>query len=174
MAGGCSVHTGGCMGKYASSCGQRLREDFTHGLKCFRDKDYTGALAYFRAADEGADLGDIFQSRYTSFHGLSRVCEGDSSGLKLCRKAAAGEARDAEVFFNLASAEYRLDNRESAWTALRHGLRIDPGHAGLKHLKQDMNLRKQHVLVPGLLRNNPVNRLFGLLFRGVRKPFSDN
>ena len=153
---------------------QRLREDFTRGLKYFRNNDYAGALPYFRAADEGADLGDIFQGRYTSFHGLSRVCEGDRSGIKLCRKAAAGEAQDADVLCNLAIAEHRLGNRESAWTALRYGLRIDPAHAGLLRLIEDMKLRKQRVLLPGLLRNNPVNQLVGRMFRGMRKPFLDD
>jgi hypothetical protein len=158
----------------STDAGQVLREDFSQGLKHFHDNDYAGALPYFRAADEGADLGDILQGRYTSFHGLSRVCEGDRSGVKLCRKAAAGEAQDADVLCNLAMAEHRLGNRESAWTALRYGLRIDSDHAGLNHLKETMKLRKQRALLPGLLRNNPVNRLVGRMFRGMRKPFMDD
>jgi hypothetical protein len=150
----------------------RLHHDFVDGLKCFRGDDLEGALVYFRAADEGAAAGDTYQNRYTSFHGLCRVCLGDRNGIKLCRKAAVGETRDAEVFYNLALAEHRLGHRESAWTGLRRGLLIDPRHRGLQRFKQDLGLRAKRSLIPGLRRDNPVNRLLGRLFRGVRKPWS--
>ncbi len=143
-----------------------LREDFADGLKCFLNDDYAGALVHFRAADEDADISDVLQSRYTSFHGLTRVCLGDSSGLKLCRKAAAGEAQDAEVYYNLALAEHRLDNREGAVTALRRGLYLDPEHTGLLQLKQNMTQRKQFTMASGLSHTHPLNRLLGKLFRG--------
>ena len=161
-------------GSWPGSYCSQLRDDFVDGLRRFNESDYAGALALFRVADECADLGDIFQSRYTSFHGLSRVCMGDSGGAKLCRKAAAGETRDAEVFYNLALAEYRLENRESAWMALRFGLRIDPEHPGLVQLQQAMTLREQRQIIPGLDRNHLVNRLLGRLFRGTRKPFEQD
>lgn len=145
---------------------QRARKDFSAGLECFRNDDYAGALQLFRAADEGADPGDSLQSRYTSFHGLARVHLGDSNGVKLCRKAAAGEISDAIVYYNLAMLEHRLNNRESAWTALRRGLRIDPGHAGLQRLKKDMHLRTRYGLMSGLSGDKPFNRLLGKLRRG--------
>ena len=150
------------------SADQRLhrRDDFVDGLKCFRSEDYEGALIFFRAADECAVIGDIYQSRYTSFHGLTRVYTGDSNGVKLCRKAVVGETRDAEVYYNLAMAEHRLGFRESACTALRRGLKLAPGHDGLLHLKRQLLLRKKHGFIPGLRYNNIVNRLVGKLFRG--------
>jgi len=58
-----------------------MRDDFIDGLKCFKSDDYEGALMFFRAADECAAMDDIYQGRYTSFHGLSRVCMGDRSGV---------------------------------------------------------------------------------------------
>lgn len=162
------LYIGGCMDKscYASYAAARavLREDFAHGLKCFLNDDFAGALVHFRAADKNADISDGLQSRYTSFHGLSRVCLGDSSGIKLCRKAAAGEAQDAEVYYNLALAEYHLDNLEGAVTALRHGLYLDPEHTGLLRLQRDMSLREPRIMLPGLSRTHPVNRLLGKLF----------
>jgi hypothetical protein len=102
--------------------GLRMRDDFIDGLECFNIDDYEGALLLFRAADECAEIDDIYQSRYTSFHGLSRVYMGDSSGVKLCRKAVVGETRDAEVYYNLAMAEHRLGFRESTYMALRRGV----------------------------------------------------
>jgi hypothetical protein len=156
----------------AASGRVRLHHDFVDGLKCFRGDDFEGALVRFRAADEGAEASDIYQNRYTSFHGLCRVCLGDRNGIKLCRKAAVGETRDAEVFYNLALAEHRLGVRESAWTALRRGLLIDPGHRGLQHFKQELGLRRKRSLIPGLRRDNPLNRLFGRLLRGARRPWT--
>ena len=85
-----------------------------------------------------AELDDIYQSRYTSFHGLSRVYMGDSNGVKLCRKAAVGEIGDAEVYYNLAMAEHRLDFLESAQMAVRRGLNVDPEHAGLLRLQRQL------------------------------------
>jgi hypothetical protein len=116
----------------------RMRDDFEKGLHCLNSKDFKGALKFFRTADDGAELDDNYQNRYTSFHGLSRVYMGDRNGVKLCRKAAVGESGDAEVFYNLAMAEHRLDFRESALVALRRGLRIDPGHTGLLRLQQEI------------------------------------
>ena len=151
--------------------GQRLRDEFIDGLERFRSDDYEGALLLFRAADECAEMDDIYQNRYTSFHGLSRVYMGDSSGVKLCRKAVVGETRDAEVYYNLAMAEHRLGFRESTYMALCRGLKIDPGHTGLLQLEQQLVLRKKHGLIPGLKRNNIVNRLVGKLLRGTRHAY---
>jgi len=142
-----------------------LRQDFTDGLKCFRKDDFAGALRYFRTADESADIGDIFQGRYTSFHGLSRVMSGDEVGVKLCRKAAAGELSDAEVYYSLALAEYRLHNLERTMTALRRGLRIDPGHTGLLRLKSEMQPRERRGMAPGLMRRHLLERLLGRMLR---------
>ena len=75
----------------------RLHEDFVSGMSHFKGEDYQGAIPLFRAADEGADMDDIYQHRYTSFHGLARVMMGDKAGVKLCRKAAVGE-KDYRLF----------------------------------------------------------------------------
>jgi tetratricopeptide (TPR) repeat protein len=151
----------------------RCRDDFVSGLRCFRNQDWEGALGLFRAADDQAEMDDIYQNRYTSYHGLARVHMGDRNGVKLCRKAAVGERFDAEVYYNLAVAEHKLGFRESAYTALRRGLTIDANHAGLKRLKQEFRLREQRALIPGLRRNNILNRILGKLFRGSRKPWRD-
>ena len=115
-----------------------LRDDFKKGLRCFNCSDYEGALLFFRTADGSAELDDVYQSRYTSFYGLSRVYMGDRSGVKLCRKAAVGEMADAEVYYNLAMAEQRLDFPESARMAVRRGLYVDPQHAGLLSLQRKL------------------------------------
>jgi tetratricopeptide (TPR) repeat protein len=139
----------------------RLRDDFVNGLRCFNSKDFDGALMFFRIADDGAELDDAYQSRYTSFHGLSRVFTGDRNGVKLCRKAAVGETRDVEVYYNLAMAEYRLDFHDSALMALRRGLNIDPDHGGLQRLQRELSWSGQRGSMPGFNGDNIVSRLLG-------------
>ena len=150
-----------------------LRDEFIKGLEHFKSDDYAAALTLFREADEGAAINDVYQNRYTSFHGLARLSMGDESGVKLCRKAAVGETNDAEVYYNLAMAENKLGLRESAYQALRRGLHVAPEHAGLLQLKRDIGLREQRGLVAGLRRNNWLNRLLGRLLRGSRQPYSN-
>ena len=157
----------------ASGSRARLRDEFVDGLEFFNSDDYASALTLFRQADESAAIDDIYQNRYTSFHGLARLSMGDHSGVKLCRKAAVGETNDAEVYYNLAMAEYKLGLRESAYQALRRGLYVSPEHPGLLQLKEDMGLREQRGLVAGLRRDNWLNRLLGRLLRGSRQPYSD-
>lgn len=160
------------MGNIPKSCaGDRaqLRDAFILGLECIDNHDYAGALSHFSEADRFSSLDDTCQSLYASFHGLSRVFNGDAGGVKLCRKAAAGETRDIELFYNLALAEHRLGNRESAWRALSCGLRMEPDHPGLVELRQAMSLRRKHGLIPVLSRNGLVNRLLGRLLRGTRR-----
>jgi hypothetical protein len=147
----------------------RLRDDFLNGMRCYEKRDLKGALNLFRAADEYAEMDDIYQNRYTSFHGLARVFMGDPSGVKLCRKAAVGEQVDVEVYYNLAMAEYKLDFRGGAYMALRRGLRIDAKHPGLRRLLKEFNLRARHPILPWLSRDNVFNRGLGKLFRKRRK-----
>jgi len=141
----------------------QLRDDFVNGLRCFNSKDFAGALIFFRTADDSAELDDAYQSRYTSFHGLSRVFMGDRNGVKLCRKAAVGETVDVEVYYNLAMAEHRLNFNESALTALRRGLKIDPDHAGLQRLKRELSRSERGGSIPGFKSENVVSRLLGKL-----------
>jgi hypothetical protein len=162
----------GQMDPWESGSRTRLREDFVDGLRHFRNDDWENALQYFRTADEKAEIDDVYQNRYTSFHGLARVLMGDKNGVKLCRKAAVGEQNDVEVYYNLALAEHRLGYRESAYTALRRGMRIDRGHPGLKRLEQEFILREKRKLVPGLQREGLINRVVGRLFRGSRKSWN--
>jgi tetratricopeptide (TPR) repeat protein len=148
----------------------RMRDDFIRGLKCFSNQDFEAALALFRAADEEAEFDDIYQNRYTSYHGLTRVLLADSFGVKLCRKAAVGETGDATVYFNLAQAEDKLGNRESAVTAMRHGLRIDPGHHGLRQLHTRFQSQQPRAVIPGLSCDHVLNRFLGKLLGGKVKP----
>jgi len=163
---------GGKYDPWESGSRVRLHTEFVTGLRCYRNDDFAAAVPHFRSADEGAELDDIYQNRYTSFHGLARVMMGDKNGVKLCRKAAVGEQDDPEVYYNLAMAEDRLGFRECAYTALRRGLNVDSGHSGLLRLKNEFVLREKKSLIPGIKREGFLNRVIGkLFFRGTRRPY---
>jgi hypothetical protein len=150
----------------------RSRDDFVSGLKCFRNEDREGALGFFRSADDQAEMDDIYQNRYTSCHGLARVHMGDRNGVKLCRELPWG-SDPMPKYYNLSVAGHKPGFRESACTALRRGLTIDAGHAGLMRLKQECRLREQWALIPGLRRDHFLSRVLGRLFRGSRTPLPE-
>ena len=66
----------------------RQRADFISGLHRFEENDYAAALTLFREADENASIDDVYQNRYTSYHGLVRVFMGDHQGVHSERPGA--------------------------------------------------------------------------------------
>jgi hypothetical protein len=150
----------------------RLRNDFLDGMRCYERRDLEGALKMFRAADELAEMDDIYHNRYTSFHGLVRVLMGDENGVKLCRQAAVAEQEDVEVYHNLAMAEYQLGFRGGAYMALRRGLAIDNTHPDLRRLRKVFNQRAFKPVIPWLSRDSLLNRALGKLLRRQRGPRS--
>ncbi|NNG12242.1 MAG: hypothetical protein HKM88_03225 [Halobacteria archaeon] len=150
----------------------RLRDDFLDGLRRYERRDLEGALEMFRAADELAEMDDIYQNRYTSFHGLVRVLMGDENGVKLCRQAAVAEQEDVEVYYNLAMAEYQLGFRGGAYMAMRRGLAIDHKHPDLRRLRKEFNRRASSPVIPWLSRDSLLNRALGKLLRRQGKPRS--
>ena len=147
---------------WAPGAGVRLREEYIHGLKCYRERNWSGALPFFRCADERADPHDVHRNRYTSYHGLVRVYMGDVAGINLCRQATVDEQNDADVFHNLALAELRQSNRRGAFLAVSEGLSIMPAHRGLKRIREKMGVRRRPVLA-FLHRDNFLNRYLGKL-----------
>lgn len=143
----------------------RLSEEFVRGLRYFRAEDWESAIKLFRAAEAGADISDIYQRRYTSYHGLARVYSGDSNGVKLCRKAAVGEDADADVYYNLALAEIRLNEPEGASMAVRRGLAVDASHAGLRQLSQENGSRRKRGSRTARGRESFFGRLLEKIFR---------
>lgn len=147
----------------------RLDERFRRGLRCFEVDDWSAALVYFRAVDQQAAPDDPRATLFSSYHGLTLVCLGDRTGLRLCRQAAASELRQAGVYHNLAQAELRLGHRRQAWQAVQRGLQIEPQHRGLQRQRQRMGVRRRPTL-PFLKRDNPLNRWLGKLTWRMQHP----
>ena len=140
----------------------KLHEDFVRGQRYLRQGDLVAALAGFKSAYQVTADEDVHATLYMSFLGLVQVQLNDVSGLNLCRRAAQEEAHRGDVFENLARAELKLGHRRQAWDALRRGLKLDKGHAGLRALQIEMGARR-HPALAFLDRDNFLNRIIGRL-----------
>ncbi len=142
--------------------GSQYRKRFFDALKLYRNSDYEGALTILREIIAGADAQDVFLIKYRSYEGLVRVCLGEGHAVELCREVAAEGLKDAEVQFNHALAEYKLDNRRRAVLAVQRGLSIDPGNRELRRLRALMGSRRKPV-IDFLERDHSVNKWLGKL-----------
>ena len=142
--------------------GSKYKQRFFDALKLYRNSDYEGALAIFCEIIAETDVQDVFRGKYRSYEGLTRVCMGDKHAVELCREVAADDRNDVEVYYNLALAEYKLDNRRRAVVAVQQGLSIEAGNPELLRLRGLMGSRRQPLL-SFLGRDNPVNKWLGKL-----------
>ena len=145
---------------FAQERAQQVQQEYQLGLAFFGKHHWRTAARHFALAEQKSVRRDAHERLYRSYHGLSLVFSGDISGLNLCRHTAARETRQATVFHNLALAEIRLRHRKRACAAIRHGLQLDPAHAGLRDLRRVMGVRRKPCL-PFLRRNNPLNKWLG-------------
>lgn len=122
------------------------------------------ALHFFQLAYESVNQSDIYHNKYASYCGFVRLLCNDIGGLELCREAARNEKRDADVFLNLARAEWHFRNRKKTIAALENGLQIDRRHPGILDMMQQLGVRKRKVL-PLLDRNHKLNNFMGKLLR---------
>jgi hypothetical protein len=81
-------------------------------------------------------------------------------GLALCKHAVKVEFYEPDNYMNLAAVELLRQNRRKAARAIKHGLRLDPEHRGLRRVLRKLGQRRRPV-VPFLNRRNLVNRLLG-------------
>jgi hypothetical protein len=110
--------------------------------------------------DRQGDLPGLFYS-YLGF-GIARFDRRVREGLQLCEHAVKREFYQPENYLNLARTELLAGRREAAIEAIAAGRRIDPEHAGLAALHDEVGVRRPPVL-PFLSRRSLVNRLLGRL-----------
>jgi len=139
-----------------------MHPDFVQGQRYFRQGDLQSALACFKSAQQSTAISHVYAHLYMSYLGLTQVLLKDVSGLNLCRRAAQEEGHRGEVFENLVRAELKLGHRKQACEALRRGMRLDKGNAGLRALREEMGMRRSPILT-FLDRDNPLNRFLGKL-----------
>ncbi|MBI5462054.1 MAG: hypothetical protein HY941_07695 [Gammaproteobacteria bacterium] len=146
----------------------QLHPDFIQGHRYYRQGDLKSALVCFKAAHQSTALAHVHAHLYMSYLGVTQVLLNDVSGLNLCRRAALEEDHRGEVFENLARAEIKLGHRKQACDALRRGMRLDKGYAGLRTLREEMGVRRNPFL-SFLDRDNPLNRFLGRLTYRLRR-----
>ena len=150
------------MNPFETNDGSKYRKRFYDALKLYRNSDYEGALAILCEIVAEADVQDVYHNKYRSYEGLTRVCLGDKHAVELCRETAAEGLKDVEVQYNLALAEYKLDNRHRAVLAVQRGLSIDARNPELRRLHALMGSRRAPV-ISFLERDNAVNKWLGKL-----------
>ena len=138
---------------------------FLDGLKQLKAEELVAALAAFRLAIKNS-IDDEHSSLYASYHGLVNALMGNPNGLRQCRLAAHFEEHHADVFLNLARVEILEDNRNRALDALRSGLRLDPTHAALRQMRNELGVRRSPC-IGWLKRENRVNLALGKLTHWV-------
>lgn len=138
--------------------------EFKAAVDFFYNKSTTKALHYFQLAYESVNRHDIYHNKYASYCGVVRSFNGDRGGLELCKEVALHEKRDADVFLNLARAEWHFQNRKKTIEALHKGRLIDAAHPGILKMREVLGVRK-HKVLPGLTRNHSLNGFLGKLRR---------
>ena len=146
-------------------------ESYEKGCEALKAQDYKAAEREFCEALKLVDEHSPSYNRITSCLGLTRVLNSDRNGLLLCRDAASSEKTDADVFLNLACAEWHCSNRERAIDAVVRGRDIDAGHQQLARASSLLDSRRRNVL-PFLPRGHFLNRTLGRMMRREPTPLS--
>lgn len=140
-----------------------LHTSFIEGIKQLDSGDYYAALESFRIAHQQKDLSNTsIRALYASYYGLARVYIGNETGVSLCRQAALQNLFDVDIFYNLALAEHKLNNRRRALVALKQGYAINAQHVGLHRLRLLIGSRRK-PFVRFLKRDHFINRVIGRL-----------
>jgi hypothetical protein len=142
-------------------------KSYQKGRESLLAEDYKAAKREF--ADTLNSVGEQhqFYNQIISYLGLAQVLTSDRNGLLLCRDAASSEAVEADVYLNLACAEWHADNRQRAVEAINLGRQIDAGHQQLVRASALIDSRRRNAL-PFLSREHFLNRWLGRMCRKHR------
>lgn len=90
-------------------------------------------------------------------------------GAQFCQAAIDREFFRAEYYHNLAQVWVAGRSRRRAVEAIQRGLSVEPNHAALKELEEELGRRRPPFL-RFLNRNNPLNRSLGKLRHRMMGP----
>jgi hypothetical protein len=137
---------------------------FKQGISCLESRDIELASQCFYTAFSSVNPQHPDYLRYASYYGFAKVLCGDQDGLNLCRMAVLNASRDADLFLNLARAEWYRGNRKNTVHALDRGMQIDQRHEGLHLMWQRIGERRSKPVF-FLPRGNIFNKLIGMCLR---------
>lgn len=132
------------------------------GVSLCRAGDWDRGMQLLGQVVEQRGLSDELPGTAYSFlgFGVARFQKKVREGLKLCEHAVKIQFYEPDNHLNAARVQLLARNRKGAVEAIGRGLKLDPHHAGLRGLRQEIGIRKRPVL-RFLSRNNPINRLLG-------------
>lgn len=132
------------------------------GIEAGRRKDWHEALHYLlpllRSPPAGLRLPGLAYS--CAGHALARTERRLDEGLALCRRACDEEFFQAENWLHLAWVQLLRRDKPACIQAVKRGLDIAPGHAGLRELHARVGVRRPPVL-SFLRRDHPLNVWLG-------------
>ena len=136
---------------------------FTQAVQLYNKHEFGTSIPYFLHAMRNIPKGDFRSNEYLGFYGLCLIRLGNrDEGFNKCILAAEAELKNPEVFALLARAAITMSRRRIAIKAISQGLTIEPQHAKLRNLRNELGVRREPLL--GFLsRNNSINVLLGKL-----------
>jgi hypothetical protein len=143
------------------------RESYEKGCASLQAEDYRAAKREFVEALKSIDDHHELYGRVASYLGLAQVLTSDRSGLLLCRDAASSDAGEADVYLNLACAEWHANNRKRALEAVHRGREIAADNPQLEYASTLIDSRRRNIL-PFLSREHLLNRTLGRMLRKDR------
>ncbi len=147
-------------------------KSFGKGVDSVTKGDFLSGLAYFEAAMELARKVEKSTPppKYLSYYGLclAMVSTKLPTALELCEGAVSVEFYNPDLFHNLARVHLRMGRRDRAYAVLLRGLQLHPGHRAILGDIRSMGIRRR-PFVPFLSRNNPLNKLLGMMFSDQRR-----
>ena len=140
---------------------------YQKGRESLLAADYRAAKREFTEALKSVGEHHQLYNPIISYLGLAQVLTSDRNGLILCRDAASSECVGADVYLNLACAEWHVDNRQRAVDAINRGREVNDDHHQLVRASTLIDSRRRNVL-PFLKREHILNRLLGRMMRKQR------
>lgn len=143
------------------------------GIAAARRQDFErGYILLKEAYDRFQRIGDTKHlAPVLSYYGLclARYRARYREGAQFCQAAIDREFFKAEYYYNLAQVWVAGRSRRRAVEAIQRGLSVEPGHAALRELEEELGKRRQPV-IRFLARDNPLNRSLGKLRHRILGP----
>jgi Flp pilus assembly protein TadD len=130
------------------------------GRAAFAARDLDAAHDAFRRAHRRTPADPAAMSWYAVT--LVLVERNSNLGVVLCEQSLRQAGPDPELLLNQARVHLALNQRERAVRAIVRGLELWPDDPRLCAARDAIGTRRPPV-IPFLSRNNPLNRLFGLV-----------
>lgn len=132
------------------------------GIELCRRGDWDlGIQLLGRVVEERGVSQDLPGSAYSFLgFGVAKRQRRIRDGLRLCEHAVKVQFYEPDNHWNLARVRLLANDRRGAVQSIARGLKLEPNHAGLRGLREEIGVRRRAV-IPFLSRGNFLNRFLG-------------